>query len=145
MPSLSGDYCWSVEHLLNRVVNATVPRTPELVSYLRRAIPVVAELFEQLEVGTAPASDIRALIAEADELGRAVTPVQADTGSDSVDVTEVLPLPGLDGVLASPPEELPVMLAELPSWSARRRTTDETLVAHLPPFRAARLLVPGAG
>ncbi len=101
---LVGDYCWSVEHLLNRVVNATVPRTPELVSYLRRAIPVVAELIEQLEVGTVPASDIRALIAEADALGRAVTPVQADASSDSGDATEVLSLSEIDSVLASLPE-----------------------------------------
>ncbi len=104
---LIGDYCWSVEHLLNRVVNATVPRTPELVSYLRRAIPVVAELIEQLEVGTAPAGDIHALIAEADALGRAVTPVQVDASPDTGDATEVLSLSEIDGLLASPPEELP--------------------------------------
>jgi len=132
---LIGDYCWSVEHLLNRVVNATVPRTPELVSYLRRAIPVVAELLEQLEVGTKPSSDIRALIAEAEELGRPVTPVQADTGPDSVDVTEVLPLPELDAVLVSPPEELPE--PERPPAD-----TDEMLVANLPSSEPP-VLVPG--
>ena len=48
---LIGEYCWSVEHLLNRVIDGTVPRTPALLSYLRRAIPAVAELLEQLEVG----------------------------------------------------------------------------------------------
>lgn len=112
---LIGEYCWSVEHLLNRVIDATVPRTPELMSYLRRAIPAVAELLEQLEVGATPVSDIRALMAEADALGRAVAPVEA---TDSADATEVLPLLELDGVLA-------------PSAGA---PPDEPLVTHLPPF-----------
>lgn len=128
---LIGDYCWSVERLLNRVIDTTIPRTPELVSYLRRAIPVVAELLEQLEVGAAPASDIRALIAEADVLGRAVTPVAADTGADSGDATEVLPLPELDGVLAPTPDEEP---DEAPVPERPLTSDDETLVAHLPPF-----------
>lgn len=112
---LIGEYCWSVEHLLNRVIDATVPRTPELMSYLRRAIPAVAELLEQLEVGATPASDIRALMAEADALGRAVAPVEATDGADA---TEVMPLLELDGVLA-------------PSTGA---PPDETPVAHLLPF-----------
>ena len=30
---LIGEYCWSVEQLLNRVIDGTVPRTPELVGY----------------------------------------------------------------------------------------------------------------
>ena len=136
---LIGDYCWSVEHLLNRVVNGTVPRTPELVSYLRRAIPAVAELIEQLEVGRAPASDIRALIAEADALGRAVTPVQDEASAEAADATEVLSLSEIDGALASLSEKLPDQESTpepgLEPESASERPLagiDEPLVSHVP-------------
>ena len=123
---LIGEYCWSVEQLLNRVIDGTVPRSPPLVNYLRRAMPAVAELLEQLEVGATPASDIRALMAEAVELGRPVAPVEADAAADSADATEVLPAIELDGVLASAPPAQPAPPVELAS-------SDETLVAHLPP------------
>ncbi|MEO7387743.1 MAG: Hpt domain-containing protein, partial [Gammaproteobacteria bacterium] len=109
---LIGEYCWSVEQLLNRVIEGTVLRSPAVVSYLRRAIPAVAELLEQLEVGVKPASNLRALMAEAVEVGRPAAPPEADAAADSGDATELLPIPELDGVLAS---------------------TDETLVARLPP------------
>jgi len=123
---LIGDYCWSVEQLLNRVIDGTVQRSPPLVDYLRRAIPVVAELLEQLEVGATPASDIRALMAEAVELGRPLAPVEADAAADSGDATEVLPMMELDGMLAPAP---PVPAEPEPVLG----NNDETLVVRLPP------------
>jgi len=122
---LIGEYCWSVEQLLNRLIDGTIPRSPPLVNYLRRAMPAVAELLEQLEVGSRPASNIRALMAEAAELGRPVVPVEADVPADGVDATEVLPAMELDGVLAPAPPPA----AEEPMLAA----TDATLVAKLPP------------
>ena len=129
---LIGDYCWSVERLLNRVIDTTVPRTPALVDYLRRAMPVVAELLEQLEVGTAPAADIRGLMAEADRLAQ-VAPPEPEVIADS-DVTEVLP--GLDQVLATPEAEPADIVGEKPGKSRVEEpvlgSDDATLVARLP-------------
>ncbi|MCE7902818.1 MAG: hybrid sensor histidine kinase/response regulator, partial [Gammaproteobacteria bacterium PRO9] len=129
---LIGDYCWSVERLLNRVIDTTVPRTPALVDYLRRAMPVVAELLEQLEVGTAPAADIRGLMAEADRLAQ-VAPPEPEVIADS-DVTEVLP--GLDQVLATPAAEPVDIVDDKPGKSRVEEpvlgSDDATLVARLP-------------
>ena len=149
---LIGEYCWGIEHLLNRVIDATVPRTPALLNFLRRAIPAVAELLEQLETGATPVSSIRQLLAEADALGRAeVVPESAETA----EATEVLPLPELDKVLApavaTPEDEVAALAPESQRLAA---SNDETMVAILPPFAVAAaalgpddatMLAPGIG
>ena len=129
---LIGEYCWGVEHLLNRVIDGTVPRTPELLSFLRRAMPAVAELLEQLEAGATPASDIRQLLAEADALGRPVAVVES---ADSADATEVLPLLELEGVLARSVGVPPVPVPEpAPEPQRLAASNDETMIAILPRF-----------
>ncbi len=134
---LIGDYSWSVERLLNRVIDGTVPRTPELMSYLRRAIPVLAELLEQLEVGAIPSSDIRALMAEADDLGRAVVNPEAEATAAGSDATEVLPAIELDAALAPSGALPPVDAGDTPLRPPVVATevlgpNDATLVVRLP-------------
>ena len=96
---LIGEYCWSIEHLLNRVIDRTVSNSQALVAFLQRANTAVAELLEQLEVGAEPASDIAGLIAEAEALGRPVAVPVAEAQAESSDATEVLPLPSIDAAL----------------------------------------------
>ncbi|MFQ5609670.1 MAG: Hpt domain-containing protein, partial [Woeseiaceae bacterium] len=60
-----GEYCWSVENLLNRLINRTLVRTPPMVGFILEAAAAVPELVEQLEVGTEPATDITLLMARA--------------------------------------------------------------------------------
>jgi len=60
-----GEYCWSVEGLLNKLINRTLARTPPMVDFIVEAVAAVPELVEQLEVGTEPTSDISLLIARA--------------------------------------------------------------------------------
>ncbi len=58
-----GEYCWSIENLLNRLINRTLTRTPPMVDFILEAAAAVPELVEQLEVGSEPQSDINLLIA----------------------------------------------------------------------------------
>ncbi len=60
-----GEYCWSVENLLNRLINRTLTRTPPMVEFIAQAAGVVPELVEQLEVGSEPKADIALIIARA--------------------------------------------------------------------------------
>lgn len=60
-----GEYCWSIENLLNRLINRTLARTPPMIKFILEAAKVVPELVEQLEVGTDPASDVNLLMAKA--------------------------------------------------------------------------------
>ncbi|MEM7430953.1 MAG: Hpt domain-containing protein [Pseudomonadota bacterium] len=60
-----GEYCWSVENLMNRLINRTLPRTPPMVDFIVEAAAAVPELIEQLEVGSDPQADINSLMARA--------------------------------------------------------------------------------
>ncbi len=60
-----GEFSWSVENLLNRLINRTLVRTPPMIDFIVEASAAVPELIEQLEVGTDPGADISLLIARA--------------------------------------------------------------------------------
>jgi len=60
-----GEFCWSVENLLNRLINRTLVRTPPMVDFIVEASAAVPELIEQLEVGADPSADVSLLIARA--------------------------------------------------------------------------------
>ncbi|MBL8266105.1 Hpt domain-containing protein [Steroidobacter sp.] len=65
---LIGDFAWSVENMLNRVINKTLDRTPDIMSLMRSAVAAVPELVEQLETGRAPQADIAKIINTANTL-----------------------------------------------------------------------------
>jgi len=65
---LIGDFAWSVENMLNRVINKTLDRTPDIISLMRSAVAAVPELVEQLETGRAPQMDIAKIINTANAL-----------------------------------------------------------------------------
>ena len=60
-----GEYAWSVEDLLNKLINRTLARTPPMVEFIMDAAEALPELVEQLEVGTDPKTDIELLMARA--------------------------------------------------------------------------------
>jgi len=62
---LIGEYCWSVEDLLNRLINRTLKPQTAIIDFLHRAFDALPELLEQLEVGEEPQADIGALMREA--------------------------------------------------------------------------------
>ncbi len=60
-----GEYAWSVENLLNKLINRTLARTPPMVEFIMEAAEALPELVEQLEVGTDPKTDVGLLMARA--------------------------------------------------------------------------------
>jgi len=60
-----GEYCWSIENLLNRLINHTLTRSPPMIEFILEAAAVVPELVEQLEVGTEPIADVNLMMARA--------------------------------------------------------------------------------
>lgn len=60
-----GEFSWSIENLLNRLINRTLVRTPPMISFVLQAADAVPQLVEQLEVGTEPATDINLIMARA--------------------------------------------------------------------------------
>lgn len=64
-----GEYAWSIESLLNRLINKTLVRTPPMVDFILAAAKALPELVEQLEVGTEPKTDISLIMARANAFG----------------------------------------------------------------------------
>jgi chemosensory pili system protein ChpA (sensor histidine kinase/response regulator) len=59
------EFGWSVENLLNRIIDKTLSRTPGMMALLRNAVAALPQLVEQLETGRHNPVPIEALMARA--------------------------------------------------------------------------------
>ncbi|MEO1576218.1 MAG: Hpt domain-containing protein, partial [Pseudomonadota bacterium] len=117
------DFCWTIESLLNALIDGALPASEELHTLLGEAQAALPELVEQLEVGTPPASDINAMVARAGALrdGRAV---EAPAGQDVAAAAE--PEPSEPGAI----ELDPVLLDIFRNESNGHLKTIEEFVEH---------------
>ena len=69
-----GEFAWSIENLLNRVLDNTLTRTPAIVSVLREAVAALPELIVQLESGKQPRVDMTEIASRAHALAAGKTP-----------------------------------------------------------------------
>ncbi|SVD66680.1 uncharacterized protein METZ01_LOCUS419534, partial [marine metagenome] len=60
-----GEFAWSIEKLMNRLINKTLVRTPPMIDFIVEATKAVPELVEQLEFGTPPETNIAQLMVRA--------------------------------------------------------------------------------
>ena len=59
------EFAWSVENLLNRILDKTLSRTPGMMAQLRAAIGALPQLVEQLETGRPLATPVDTIMARA--------------------------------------------------------------------------------
>jgi chemosensory pili system protein ChpA (sensor histidine kinase/response regulator) len=97
-----GEYAWSVENLLNRLINKTLVRTPPMVEFVLEAANALPELVEQLEVGTDPQADISLLMARSNAF--------AEGDPNASVLTIAAPQPGVQEEEAAALEMDPVLL-----------------------------------
>ncbi|NNM61779.1 MAG: hypothetical protein HKM03_06380, partial [Steroidobacteraceae bacterium] len=62
---LIADLAWSIENLLNRIIDKTLSRTPAIVSAIRASVTALPQLVEQLETGRPAAVDVEQIVARA--------------------------------------------------------------------------------
>ena len=74
-----GDFCWSVENLLNRIINKTLTRTPGMMSVMREALQALPQLVEQLETGSTPTADLHGIMSRAEAYAEGREPEQHAT------------------------------------------------------------------
>ena len=73
-----GEFSWSIENLLNRVISQTLPRTPDIVETVRDAVAAMPLLVDEIEHGGQAAADVDGIMARADALsGREATVLPA--------------------------------------------------------------------
>jgi chemosensory pili system protein ChpA (sensor histidine kinase/response regulator) len=71
------EFAWSIENLLNRLLDKTLTRSPAILGVLREAVNVLPQLILHLEKGIATQADIPALCARANMLAAGKVPGQA--------------------------------------------------------------------
>ena len=85
-----GEFSWSIESVLNRVISQTLPRSPEIVAVVRDAVAAMPHLVDEIEKGGETPVDVAQIMARADALsGREATGMPAPT--PSVPMVEAAP------------------------------------------------------
>jgi chemosensory pili system protein ChpA (sensor histidine kinase/response regulator) len=59
------EFAWSIENLLNRIIDKTLSRTPGMMGLLRNSVAALPQLVEQLETGRQSSAPIEALMSRA--------------------------------------------------------------------------------
>ncbi|MDX1562837.1 MAG: Hpt domain-containing protein, partial [Gammaproteobacteria bacterium] len=80
---LLGEFAWSIENLLNRIINKTLVPERATLEFVGEAAGVLPALIEQLEIGIKPDVDVSKLILRAEALaeGRSEDETQAEIES----------------------------------------------------------------
>jgi chemosensory pili system protein ChpA (sensor histidine kinase/response regulator) len=83
---LIGEFAWSIENLLNRIINQTLAPTAAMVEFIGKAAGELPSLVEQLEIGITPSANIGSIIATAEAYaeGRSETDGQ-DADSSAIE------------------------------------------------------------
>src|ERR1700684_420229 len=71
------EFAWSIENLLNRIIDKTLSRTPGMMALLRNAVAALPQLVEQLETGRQSSAPIEALMSRAFAFADGRDPEQA--------------------------------------------------------------------
>ena len=59
------EFSWSIENLLNRLIDKTLSRTPGMMNLLRSAVAALPQMVEQLESGRSPTVPVNDMMARA--------------------------------------------------------------------------------
>jgi chemosensory pili system protein ChpA (sensor histidine kinase/response regulator) len=99
---LIGEFAWSIENLLNRLINQTREPTPAMIAFVTEASSALPPLLEQLESGLPPKIDVQLLMKRAEAFAEG-DPNAAGITGQSLRVAALAappPEPGMDPVLA---------------------------------------------
>ena len=125
------EFAWSIENLLNRIIDKTLSRTPGMMTLLRSAVAAQPQLVEQLETGRHSVAPLDAIMArafayadgrEAEQLGAALAP--EDRGAAA---TGILPGAGAAAEPSRPATAAPAPSAPPPAAAAGAAVMDPQL------------------
>ncbi|TAK54611.1 MAG: response regulator [Gammaproteobacteria bacterium] len=97
-----GEFAWSIEQLLNRIMDGTLERSAEIQGTLREAVALLSRLVDELEGAPAPADEAAAIIAR----------VSSQLTGRPALLPPVAPLPPPQAMGAEPTEIMPPIGAE---------------------------------
>jgi chemosensory pili system protein ChpA (sensor histidine kinase/response regulator) len=114
---LIGEFAWSLENLLNRLIDKTLSRTPGLISLMRSGVAMLPQLVEQLETGRPaqpPVEDIMArayALADGRQADQTFVPLTAEERGETATSfgSAVFGAPAVPAPPPAPPEAKPGM------------------------------------
>ncbi|MDX1694120.1 MAG: Hpt domain-containing protein [Ketobacteraceae bacterium] len=115
-----GELAWSIENMLNRLIDNTIPTNDAVFSIVETVTGVVPELVKNFEERTKPTLNVEALAAVADALSKGQTPPElpADLHGEAAPAVAEEPAPVEEPATEAPvleeaaPEEIPEALPE---------------------------------
>ena len=151
-----GEFAWSIENLLNRVLDNTLSRSPPILEVLREAVAALPEIIEHLETGRDPRVDATSIASRAHALAAGRQPsAAAQRAASTARPEEEAPEPPsvratstfapsatLTDLRAAslaaeqphePPVRAPASEAEVPGVEARAPLISETPAPKAPP------------
>src|SRR6188474_3568077 len=99
---LIGEFAWSIENLLNKIINQTLEPTTSMVLFVTQASGALPQLIEQLEIGRPLKIDVQQLMKQAEAFadGDPEAANVAMPSPQSAASVAPAPEPGMDPVLA---------------------------------------------
>jgi chemosensory pili system protein ChpA (sensor histidine kinase/response regulator) len=88
-----GEFSWSIESLLNRVISATLPRSPEIVSVARDAVAAMPQLIDEIDGGMLATADVAGIMARADAISGREGPALPGSSPQAPPVAAAVPEP----------------------------------------------------
>src|SRR5580765_5550061 len=118
-----GEFAWSIENLLNRVLDNTLTRSPAILETLRAAIAALPELVQQLEKGAPVKADLLGISSRAHALAAGRQAPAARSRDEETGETPALSATAAAPAAAAP---RPQVLVSRPEGAARP-IPDDTL------------------
>lgn len=100
------EFAWSIENLMNRLLDRTQTRSPPILAVLREAVEVVPQLIQQLESGKPPAADVLAVAARAHLLAAGKSPDANTAAASTTSLNTQFAMPSLAAQVPEPEPSL---------------------------------------
>lgn len=125
---LIGEFAWSVENMLNRIIDQTIKASPELFDLIERVIEVLPQLVEQLEAGTPPKADIYGMMERANAIARGeAVSAEAEESAVDRDAASIAPVEESSSSAVEVSKEIKVAASEPESETKSSRAMDPVL------------------
>jgi chemosensory pili system protein ChpA (sensor histidine kinase/response regulator) len=139
-----GEFAWSIENLLNRLLDNTLTRSPAILETLRAAMTALPELVDQLQNGTPLHADIAGISSRAHALAagrgsaRAIEAEDEGAAEPAPASTQVLP----NGPAARRARPIPAAVAATPAQAPTAEPASASSGVHPPSADSAARSLP---
>ncbi len=109
--TLIGEFSWSIENMLNRLIDGTIKESPQLFAVVEEALGILAQLIDQIRGDSEPVENVFEVMQRADEIAADRLPVnpKPDHNAALADAA----LPGSESAVAEDgPQEVEELLSQ---------------------------------